>query len=194
VADLGRDMLALLDFLQLPAVSLVGLSLGGAVGQWLALHAPQRLERLVLLCTSARFGEPAGWLERAAAVRAAGTGAVADAVLGRWFTPAFARARPEVLAEMRTMITSTVAEGYAACCDALSRWDARADLPSVGTPTLVVSAGDDPSTPPEHGELLAAGIPGARFEVLAGAAHLANVEQPERVTALIGEHLGGRSG
>jgi pimeloyl-ACP methyl ester carboxylesterase len=87
------------------------------------------------------------------------------------------------------MVLSTDAEGSARCCDALARWDVRNELGRIAAPTLVVSGADDPSTPPQHGELLASGIAGARHVVLPGARHLANVERAEVVNALLLEHL-----
>lgn len=164
--------------------SFVGLSLGGAVGMQLALTVPDRIERLVLACTAARFGEPDQWLDRATVVRTDGIEAIADAVLARWFTPAFAGVGP-----YRDMLLATDPEGYARCCEALARWDVRDELAAIRAPTLVIAGADDPSTPPETVELVAAGIPGARFEVIERAAHIASIEQAEAFNRLIGEHL-----
>jgi 3-oxoadipate enol-lactonase len=162
--------------------SFVGLSLGGAVGMQLALTAPERVDKLVLACTSARFGEPDGWRERAALVRDEGLEAIVDAVLARWFTT---RA-PD---GFREMFLSTDRESYARCCDALARWDVREELGAIEAPTLVIAGEQDPSTPPEHGELIASRIPGARFEVIPNAAHLANVERADEFNTLLEEHL-----
>lgn len=186
VGGLARGVLALLDELGLERVSCCGLSLGGAMALRLALDAPDRLERLVLACTSPRFGPPEPWQERADTVRRQGMEAVADTVVGRWFTPAFGDVR-----RYRDMLLATDPEGYARCCEAVRDWDARAELGAVQAPTLVVSAAQDPSTPPEHGELLANGIPGARLAVLDGAAHLANVERADDFNAALLAHLGG---
>lgn len=164
--------------------SFVGLSLGGAVGMRLALDAPDRVEKLVLACTSPRFGEPESWYERAATVREHGLEAIADAVLSRWFTPAFAD-----IDRFREMFLSVDPEGYARCCEALARWDVRDELGEIAAPTLVISATEDPATPPATGEVLASGIPGARFEVLANAAHLASAERPDDFNRLLEEHL-----
>ena len=122
-------------------------------------------------------------------VRAQGTAVVADAVVGRWFTAAMARERPDVIARMREMVAATPAEGYASCCEALAGLDLRDELGAIGAPTLVLSGSEDPANPPEDGRRIACAIPGARFEEIPDAAHLGNFEQPERVNRLILEHL-----
>jgi 3-oxoadipate enol-lactonase len=181
VGDLARRLLEAVDA---ESFSFVGLSLGGAVGMQLALSAPERIERLVLCCTAARFGEPELWEERAALVRAEGVEAVVDVVLPRWFSPGF----PD-LPRYREMFVSTDAESYARCCDALARWDARDELARIAAPTLVVSGSEDPAAPPEYGALIAAGIPGAVHRIVPGARHLANVEHADEVNRLLLEHL-----
>jgi 3-oxoadipate enol-lactonase len=190
IAGLGGDVLALMDTLGAERASYCGLSMGGMVGMWLAAHAPERLERLVLICTAAHLPPPEAWAERAAAVLAAGTvEVVADGVLARWLTPEFAREHPEVVAWLRSMLVATPPEGYAGCCRAIERMDLRGDLPRIQLPTLVVAAAQDTSTPPEHGEAIAAAIPGARFELVSPSAHIAAVERADEVTALIRDHL-----
>jgi 3-oxoadipate enol-lactonase len=192
IEDLGRDVIALMDRLGVERASVAGVSLGGMVGIWLGAHAPDRVERLVLCCTSAHLPPASGWADRAAAVRAAGTTeVVADAVAERWLTPAFAREHPETLAWLRAMMVGTDAEGYAACCGAIERMDLRDVLPSIAAPTLVVSAAEDQATPPEHQRLLADTIPSARLETLSPAAHIGNVERADEVTALILGHVVG---
>ncbi len=164
--------------------SFVGLSLGGAIGMRLAADHPERVERLVLACTAERFGEPAQWHERAALVRADGLVAIVDAVLARWFTPGFAD-----VARFREMFLSVDPEGYARCCEALAGWEGEG-LERIAAPTLVVAGAADPTAPPAAGEVLAARIPGARMQVIDGAAHLANVERPAEFNRLLAEHLG----
>jgi 3-oxoadipate enol-lactonase len=188
IAELGRDVLALMDELGLERAAYCGLSLGGMVGMWLAANAPERIERLVLLCTSAYLPQ-GGWAERAAAVRAAGTTeAIADRVVGRWLTAPFAAARPDVAAALRALLVSIDPDGYAACCGAIERMDLRADLGRIAAPTLVVAGEHDEATPPEHSRAIAAGIAAARLE-LVPAAHLANVECPDEVARLVLDHL-----
>jgi 3-oxoadipate enol-lactonase len=186
VAELGGDLLELLDEHGVERVSVCGLSLGGATAMWVAANAPERVDRLVLACTSARFGEPEPWLERAEIVREQGLEPIADAVVARWFTPAVP---PELVARFRRMLVATPPPAYAACCEALARWDFRDRLAEIDAPTLVIAAAQDPATPPEHAELIARGIPDAKLVVLADAAHLANVEQADEFSRLVTEHL-----
>jgi 3-oxoadipate enol-lactonase len=174
-----RDLAALvLDQAGDEPFAFVGLSLGGAVGMQLALDVPERIEKLVLACTSARFGDPQQWLDRAATVRADGLSAIADAVLARWFTTGGHE-------RWREMLLSVDPEGYARCCEALAVWDARDSLAQIAAPTLVIAAEQDPSTPPEHLREIADGIPGARLELVARAAHLANIEQADEFNGLL---------
>ncbi|AWS47466.1 3-oxoadipate enol-lactonase [Streptosporangium sp. 'caverna'] len=184
IADLGGDVLELLDRLKLPVVSFAGLSLGGMVGMWLAAHAPERIDRLALLCTSAKLGTPDSWSERASAVRAGGTASITEAAVGRWFTPGFGGREPYV-----AMLSGISDEGYAACCGAIGAMDLRPDLPRIKAPTLVLAGADDPATPPEHAERIVSGIAGSRLVVLAGAAHLANVERPDAVSQHLIRHF-----
>ena len=146
---------------------------------WNAAHAPGRIDRLALCSTSSNMPPRELWDERAATVREQGTDALADATMERWFSDEFRAEQPDTVAGIRAMVASTPPEGYAACCEAIREWDFRDRLGEISAPTLVLSAEDDPSTPPEHGRLIADGIPGARFVVLpAPTRHLANVEQP----------------
>jgi 3-oxoadipate enol-lactonase/4-carboxymuconolactone decarboxylase len=186
LADLGGDVLALLDSLGIAKASFAGVSLGGATAVWIAAHAPERVERAFACFTSAYFGPPDPWLKRAAIVRAEGVEAVADAVLDRWFT---ARIDPALRAQMREMIVATPPEGYAAATEVVAHLDLRQDLGRVTAPTLVISGSEDPACPPDVGRALAAGIPGAEFVELEGVAHLGNLERPAAVTALLRTHL-----
>lgn len=189
VADLAGDVVAVLDSIGVNRAHLVGLSLGGAVAQWIAVHRPARVQTLSLLCTSARFGESQAWLDRASATRSSGTQSLADAVLSRWFTPELAARDTELAARHRQMIVDTPDEGYASCCDALADFDNRADLGRIAAPTLVIAGEQDPSTPPADLKIIADGIARSTLHVLDPAAHLANVEQAGEVTRLIIDHI-----
>ncbi|MGA9871174.1 MAG: 3-oxoadipate enol-lactonase [Rhodococcus sp. (in: high G+C Gram-positive bacteria)] len=191
MSDLAGDVLTLLDSAERDRVHLVGLSLGGAIAQWIAVHRPARVVSLSLLCTSARFGEPAAWLDRAATTRSGGTESLADAVVSRWFTPELAERDAELTARHRAMIVSTPDEGYAACCEAIAGWDNRADLGRITARTLVVAGEQDPATTPDDMKILAESIAQSTFHVLSPAAHLANVEQAGEVTRLLLAHIAG---
>ncbi|MGI8693617.1 MAG: 3-oxoadipate enol-lactonase [Geodermatophilaceae bacterium] len=187
--DLGGDAVALLDRLGVHRASVVGVSMGGMVAMWLGQHAPERVERLVLCCTSAELGPASMWDDRIEAVGAGGVAAVADAVTQRWLTPETRAQRPELARWLHEMLTATPAEGYAGCCAAIRDMDLLTGLRSISAATLVISGDADPSTPPEHGRRIADGIPGARFEVVPGVAHLGNLEKPARFAELILAHL-----
>lgn len=190
IADLGADVVALLDHLGVGRASYVGLSIGGMAGIWLGAHAPDRLERLVLMCTSAHAPPASRWHARVSDVRAAGTTAViADAVVERWFTPAWAQAHPDAIAAHKAMIVATDPEGYCGCCEAIAAMDLRDALPRVSVPTLVIGGIEDQALPPEHQRLIAEAVPGARLELIADAAHIASAQQPDTVNHLIEEHL-----
>jgi 3-oxoadipate enol-lactonase len=181
IAGLARH---LLEKVQSERFSFVGLSLGAAVGMQLALAAPQRLERLVLACTSARFGEPQGWDERIALARAEGMEALADVVLPRWFTPAFGDVQ-----RFREMFVSTPTDVYVAYCELLREYDLRGRLGAIRAPTLAIGGAEDPTSPPDVVESVAAEIPGARVVVIQRGAHLVNVERADEFNQALLGHL-----
>lgn len=187
LADLGADVLETLDDLGIGRADYVGLSLGAMTGMWLAIHQPDRIGRLALLCTSAHIGP--SYLERAETVRGGGMTTIADAVVARWITSGLAERDPELARTLHAMVTSIDAESYAQCCEALGTMDLRPDLARIAAPTLVIAAADDPATPPEHLQVIADGVPGARFELLDDAAHVATYEQPARIAAMLLDHL-----
>ncbi len=191
IDELGGDLVDLLDHLGVATASLCGLSLGGMVAMWVAAHHPERVDRLVLACTAAHLPPASGWTDRAAQVRAAGTSVMVGPSLERWFTPGFAAGRPDVAARVRDMLGQADPEGYAGCCEAIAAMDQRLDLDRIRAPTLVVAGADDPATPPALGLELQAGIRGASLLVLAGAAHIANIQRPGDFGRAVVDHLAG---
>jgi 3-oxoadipate enol-lactonase len=189
IDDVGADALALMDCLGVERAHFCGLSLGGMTGMWLAIHAPERIDRLALLCTSAKLGPPSNWAERAALVREKGTSAIADGGLERWVTDEFVAANPQKADWLRRMMLDTPDEGYAGCCEVIQHMDLESRLGEIRAPTIVIAGDQDPATPPEHAERIAAAVDGARVEVVSPGRHLANVERVEEVTALLLEHL-----
>lgn len=197
LADLGADVLRVLDDFGVEHAAYCGVSLGGMVGMWLAANAPGRIDALGVCCTTAHFPQRAPWTQRAATVRADGMAAIAELVVSRWFTPAFARRDPATPARFVATLETVTPEGYAGCCEAIADMDLRPALLAITAPALVIAGSEDPSTPPWHAAMIARAIPGARLQVIRGAAHLANVSAPGEVTAALAGHLlaaVGRSG
>jgi 3-oxoadipate enol-lactonase/4-carboxymuconolactone decarboxylase len=188
IADLATAVLHLADRYDFHRFAYAGVSLGGAIGAHLAAHHPHRIESLVMVCSSARFGDPDAWTQRAQLVRTQGTAALADTIASRWFTPAFRHT--STAQALITDLRNADPAGYAACCDALAGYDLRPALASIAAPTLVVAGREDPATPPSHARELVDGIPGATLLELPHAAHLATVQRPAEVTAAILAHLG----
>lgn len=189
IADLAADVLGVLDELDLDTVRLAGLSLGGMVALHLAAHHPRRVSRLAVLCTSARLPPASGWLERAATVRAEGTGSIAAAAIIRWITPGLAARDGALVQRLTGDLVAADDESYAQCCEAIAAMDLREDLPRIGARTLVIAGAQDPATPPEHARTIAAGVADAAVVVLEDAAHLATVEASGRITSLLLSHF-----
>ena len=179
IEQLGRDALGLLDGLGISRAHFCGLSMGGMIGMWLAVHAPERLDRLVLCNTAALLGPREMWDARIAAVESGGMAAIAPAGLARWFTEPALR-RPHAMVEaMRRVLLATSPEGYSACCAAIRDMDQRDAIAAVRAPTLVITGTRDVATPPADGQFLAQRIPGAHYVEL-DAAHLSNIEAADQ--------------
>ena len=181
IETLAADLAGLLDALAIPRAHIVGLSLGGMTAQCLAATHPGRVHGLVLMATSAYL--PTGWAERAATVRANGMASIVDAVMARWFTPAFQNA-PEARALHRRFSANDPA-GYAVCCGAIGAMDLRPSNAAITAPTLIIAGAEDPATPPAMSEDIRTRIPGAELIVLPRAAHILNIEQ----AGLVNRHL-----
>jgi 3-oxoadipate enol-lactonase len=189
VADLANDVIALLDRLGVRRFSFCGLSLGGMVGLRLAAGFPERVRRLAVCSTSARLDAAGFWNERAATVGRDGLDPIADAVIDRWFTPAFARSHPDVISWAGDMFRSTDPSSYARLAELLADLDLTPALAEIRAPTLVIAGVDDVAIPPAHGDVLAAAIARSSVVRISGAAHLVNVERPEVVAGALARHL-----
>jgi 3-oxoadipate enol-lactonase len=189
MSELAEDVLATADALEIERFSYVGLSLGGGIGQSLALDHPHRLAALVLCCTAAKFGNADDWRERSARVTAEGVGFLVETNRDRWFTAALQAEHPDVVNDVLAMLAATSPVGYAACCDALAEFDATDRLAEITTPTRVIAGADDPVTTPEVCRRLSDGINGADLVVIDDAAHIANLAQPKQFAAAVKDHL-----
>ncbi|HEY8337622.1 MAG TPA: 3-oxoadipate enol-lactonase [Tardiphaga sp.] len=182
----GKDVLAILDDLNIDKVNWCGLSMGGMVGQWLGANAPERFDRIILSNTSCYYPDPTNWHNRIKAVREGGIAAVADAVIAGWLTADFREREPVITANMKAMLTACPVDGYLGACEALSTLDQRALLPKIKSPTLVIAGRHDMATPVAAGEFIRSQIPGASLTIL-DAAHISNVEQLHAFTdAVVG--------
>jgi 3-oxoadipate enol-lactonase/4-carboxymuconolactone decarboxylase len=180
VEGLAADMLAVLDVLGVGATHVAGLSIGGLVAQAMAARAPERVASLMLCDTALAIPPPEMWRERAAAVRARGTAAIADAALARWFTPGF-QGEPAAVG-LRAMLLRADPEGYAASCEAIATADLAESTRRLRAPTLVVVGEEDPSTPVAAARALHEAVAGSALVVLPGASHITTVEKPGEVT------------
>ena len=191
----AADLSALLDHLGIERATICGLSIGGLIAQCLYKARPSLVEKLILCDTAAKIGTPEMWNGRIEAALGAGIKSFADGVMEKWFTPAFHNGRAAELAGYKAMLCRQLPEGYAAACAAIREADYIADTNAIAVPTLVVVGEQDGSTPPDLVRGLAQSIPGARFEIIAGAAHIPCVEQPDVLGGLITAFMAdGRKG
>ena len=183
IDGMAQDALAVMDALQVRHFHLAGLSIGGLVAQAIALQAPARVDALILCDTARAIPPPDMWRQRAAAVRAGGLQAIADSVLARWLTPDNQGSIPA--RALRHMLLATQPEGYAGAAEAIAALEPEADALPIISPTLVLVGDQDMATPLAAAEALASAIEGAQLQQIAGAAHMAPMEQPDLVTAVM---------
>ena len=178
IEQLGQDVIALLDALGIQRAHFCGLSMGGLIGQWLGIHAGERLQRLVVCNTAAKIGTPEIWNPRIETVLRDGAAAMValrDASIARWFTADFAAANPHQAQQITDMLAATSPEGYAANCAAVRDADFRGQVASIKVPTLVIAGTEDAVTPPEGGHFIQNHVQGAEYAEFY-AAHLSNVQ------------------
>ncbi len=192
IADLADDLAALIEAETPGGAVVVGLSIGGAIAQALAAQRPDLVRALVLSNTAARLGTPESWQTRISAIEQGGIAAIADAVMERWFAPAF-RATPQ-LAPWRNMVLRSDPQGYIAACRVLAGFDLTASTATLRLPALVIAGGQDGASPPDLVASTAALIPGAAFHILPDAGHLPCVETPAAWAALVAPFLKANAG
>lgn len=183
------DVVGLVSQAQIERAVVVGVSVGGLIGQGLGISAPSWLKGLVLCDTAPKIGDEALWNARIADVSERGMSAIADATMERWFSPGYRGARPDELAGWRNMLLRADAAGYAATCATLRDTDLRSAIARIEVPTLVVAGDADLATPPDLVRETAAAIPDARFAVMAGVGHIPSIEQPLQLAGLIDSFL-----
>lgn len=181
LAQLGQDVIALLDFLHIQKVHFCGLSMGGVIGQWLGINAGDRINKLVLANTAAKVGSSEGWLSRAGTVRVDGLKDIADTAAARWFTPAFIGQQTATVTALNGHLAAESAEGYASCCEALAYADLREEIYSITNPSLIIAGQYDPVTTEADAAFMQERISDSYTVVLA-ASHISNIEAEQAFT------------
>jgi 3-oxoadipate enol-lactonase len=191
IEQVANDALGLLDVLAIPRAHFCGLSMGGMVGMWLGIHAPQRIDRLVLANTAAKIGTADMWNARIDAVRKGGMASIASAVLARWFSSQLLEAPTPIISRIRVTLEGLSTEGYTASCAAVRDMDQRHLVSRIRAPTLVIAGTEDHATPAEDGRFIADHVPNGRYVELP-AAHLSNVQAASAFTQALMQFLTGR--
>ena len=189
--EMAGDVVGLFDALGIGRAHFVGLSMGGMIGQTLALNAPGRLLSLALCDTTSRVPPEASsiWDERIRTALSQGMEPLVEPTIARWFTPHFRERHPHTVETIATMIRATSPVGYAGCCHAIAELNLTARIKAIRVPTLILVGADDPGTPVAASEAIHAEIAGSRLEIIPSAAHLSNIEQAETFTRLLARHL-----
>ncbi|WEX90977.1 3-oxoadipate enol-lactonase [Sinorhizobium garamanticum] len=175
LSDLGNDVLALLDALEIERAHFCGLSIGGLTGQWLGIHAGERVGKIVLCATSAKIGTAESWTARMNTVRENGLAALTAATVERWFTPGFNDVEPGTVGKVLDSFVATSIDGYIGCCAALAGADLWEDIERIANPLLALSGADDPVCPPADLEDITRRVQRGRHLSLPGR-HIVNIE------------------
>ena len=178
IADLGNDVIALLDYLQLDKVYFCGLSIGGLIGQYLGIHYPNRFHKIIISNTAAKIGSEEGWKTRVKQVTEHGLQSILTATGERWFTAAYHAKEPQKVQKILQIFESNSLQGYIACCYAVAQADFSEKLFLLDVPTLIIAGTADQVTTLADGKFLQKRIPNANLVTL-DAAHLSNMEHPE---------------
>ena len=176
---LTEDVYALHQALGIEKTHFVGLSMGGMIGQLLAVRHPELLHSVTLCDTTSKMPHPEIWDGRIEAAQSGGVEAVVEGTLERWFTPAMHEGNPDEIARIAAMIRGTKVEGFIANCQAIKAMDQTGILKEITTPTLIIVGAEDPATTPDMSRIIHAEIEGSELAILPNASHLANVEQPQ---------------
>jgi len=175
IAQLANDVIGLLDYLGIEKTSFCGISMGGLIGQWLAVNMPERIESLVIANTAPKIGTEQAWGDRAALVRKEGLNNIAESAPSRWFTPEFYGASPAAVNELLVNLKNMNAEGYASCCEALAKEDLRGSISTIIAPTLIIGGDKDPVTTLDDAQYIQSQIKGSQVLAIP-ASHISNIE------------------
>jgi len=189
---LGQDVIDLLDQLKIEKAYFCGLSMGGLIGQWLAINHPERFSKIIIANTAAKIGNAETWNSRMETIKKSGMEAIVDATMERWFTENFRANNPKRVSETKTMFLNSDVLGYSNCCAAVRDADFRVDLDKITSKVLVIRGDEDAVTNTDHAEFLAQHIPDATLGILS-ARHLSATELPEQFAALLIQFIVGKT-
>jgi 3-oxoadipate enol-lactonase len=184
IEQLARDALAILDDVGAESAHVCGISLGGITAMWMGVHAPRRVESLVLANTAARIGSVDMWTERMAFVRQHGMATLAEMTMPRWFTETFRAQEPQTVYGFKSMVEKCSEDGYLGCCAALRDEDLREAIAGIRCPVLAIAGSADVATPPEALRYIHERVAGSQLVTL-DAAHLSNVEKHQQFTSML---------
>jgi 3-oxoadipate enol-lactonase len=185
IQDFASDVLALMDFLKIQKAVIVGLSIGGIIAQYLAIHHPERIERLILSNTAPKVGSEEGWNNRIEAVKNDGIASIADNIMKVWFSEIFRNNRLSELAGYKMMLSNINLDGYIKACEALKINNLTDEISKINLPTLCLAGTEDGSTPPAQVKAMADLIPNSTYILIEGVGHIPCVEVPE----LVAKHI-----
>jgi 3-oxoadipate enol-lactonase len=185
--DLAQDTYDLFQHLGIEKTHWIGLSMGGMIGQTLILKYPNLFHSLVLADTTSKRPDNAKqmWGERIAKAKAEGMTAMVESTLQRWFSEEFRSTHPDIIQTITTGIETTSVNGFAGCCEAISKINTFDRLREIACPVLILVGEHDHGTPPEMAHAMKAQMPRAFFSEIPNAGHISNVEQP----VIFNQHL-----
>jgi len=188
---LASDAAALLDALEIKRAHFMGISLGGMLGQSLALMHPEKVSSLILCDTACKIAQQThqDWEERIAAARQHGMAALADGTMQRWLSPEFQKAHPDIAEKIRNMILATPVAGFAGCCRAIRNFDVKDKISRISVPVLIIVGENDPGTPVEMSQEIREAMSGAEMVTLPRAFHLSNIEAAELFNQTVADFL-----
>lgn len=192
--QLGDDIIGILDSLGIEKMIWIGLSMGGMIGQNIALGHPQRLEKLILSSTAAVMGEQLQpvWEDRISRAQNFGMPSLVTEILERWFSPDYLKADPPPVDRIRKQILSTPVTGFVGCSEAIRHLDYLERLNTIKIPTFILVGEDDPGTPVAFSQAIHDRIEGSKLHVIPATRHLCNIEKPVDFNNSILEFLAGR--
>jgi 3-oxoadipate enol-lactonase len=188
ISMLASDVLILLDELGVGRAHFCGISMGGLVGQYLAVYHPERIGNLVLSNTAAKIGTHAKYDRRIREVTNAGMPAVVDEVLEGWFSNRFRAKHPSIVASLADALKRTSSEGYIGCCQAIRDADLSEDVERIKAPTLIIAGTEDQATSLAASQFLHEKIRGSQLVALESA-HLCCKEAAAEFTDHVNRFL-----